>query len=139
MIRGSCLCGAIRFEIAGEHSKVGICHCSLCRKASGAGSTAIIALAADCLRWIAGEDMLTQYERPSGYGVTFCRVCGSPAPDSDGRRTMYRVPVGLLDGNPPLLVGDHIYVGSKAQWDEIAGPDPQYDGDGPDRPRTERA
>lgn len=139
MIRGSCLCGAVRFEIDGAHSKIGICHCSLCRKSSGTGSTVVIALAADRLRWLAGEDKLTQYERPSGYGVTFCRICGSPAPDPDAARTMYRVPVGLLDDDPPLVVGDHIYVGSKASWDHIAGEAPCFDGDGPDRPRDQMA
>jgi hypothetical protein len=139
MISGSCLCGAVRFEISGEHSKVGICHCSLCRKASGVGSSAIIALAADRLRWIGGKDEVAHYERPSGYGVSFCRTCGSPVPDPDDRRTMYRVPVGLLDGNPPLLVGDHIYIGSKASWDEIGDDAAQFDGDGPDRPRDQAA
>lgn len=139
MIRGSCLCGAVQFEITGEHSKVGICHCSLCRKASGSGSTAVIALAAERLRWIAGHDVLAQYERPSGYGVTFCRTCGSPAPDPDSGRTMYRVPVGLLDQNPPLAVGDHIFVGSKASWESIPNDAPHFEGDGPDRPRDQVA
>ena len=139
MIRGSCLCGAIRFEIAGSHSKIGICHCSLCRKASGAGSTAVIALAAERLRWISGETSVAQYERPSGYGVSFCRVCGSPAPDPDSARTMYRVPVGLLDDDPPLIVGDHIFVASKASWDEIGDRAPQFADDGPDRPRDQVA
>ena len=139
MMHGSCLCGAVRFEIAGPHSKIGICHCSLCRKASGVGSTAIVALAATSLRWISGQDVIAQYERASGYGTSFCKVCGSPAPDPDSRRTMYRVPVGLLDANPPLEVGDHIFVGSKAVWDEIGDTAPRFDGDGPDRPRDQLA
>jgi len=40
MLKGSCLCGGIRFEITGMHSKVVVCHCSGCRKTSGAGSAA---------------------------------------------------------------------------------------------------
>ena len=139
MIHGSCLCGAVRFEILGARSKIGVCHCSLCRKASGVGSTAIIALPATNLRWVSGQDTVSQYERPSGYGTSFCRTCGSPVPDPDSRRTMYRVPVGLLDENPPLAVGDHIYVASKASWDEIGDAAPQFEGDGPDRPRDQVA
>lgn len=139
MIGGSCLCGAVRFEIAGAHSRIGICHCSLCRKVSGGGSTAVVALAAANLRWISGQDAIAQYERASGYGTSFCRVCGSPVPDPDSRRTMYCVPVGLLDGDPALRVGDHIYVGSRASWDEIGDAAPRFDGDGPDRPRDQVA
>jgi len=54
-------------------------------------------------------------------------VCGSPAPDADAARTRYQVPAGLLDGDPPLRVAEHIYVGSKAQWETIAGGAPQHD------------
>ncbi len=139
MMNGSCLCGGVRFEIAGPRSKIGICHCSLCRKTSGTGSTATIAVAASNLRWICGQDSVTQFARPSGYGTSFCRTCGSPVPDPDSRRSMYQVPVGLLNDNPPLCVGDHIYVGSKAGWDEIGDAVPQFEGDGPDRPRDQVA
>src|SRR5688572_28897091 len=34
--KGGCLCGAIRFEVAGEPYRVGICHCLDCRKHHGA-------------------------------------------------------------------------------------------------------
>ena len=35
MQKGSCLCGSIRYEIDGELSDFGYCHCKSCRKASG--------------------------------------------------------------------------------------------------------
>lgn len=138
MMRGSCLCGAVQFQVIGPYSKIGLCHCSLCRKASGAGFTAVIALAEESLQWLAGQHLVRQFERPSGYGLSFCGQCGSPVPDPDLRRTMYRVPVGLLDGDPPLAVGDHIFVASKAEWDHIADTAPQFDGDGPPRPRDQQ-
>lgn len=139
MLQGSCLCGGIRFEIAGRHSKIGLCHCSLCRKVSGVGSTAKIVMAFESLRWLSGTDLVATYTRPSGYGSAFCRVCGSPAPDSDDARTMVGVPVGLLDGNPPLEIGDHSYVASKASWDAIGDRAPQFADDGPARPRDQAA
>ncbi len=79
------------------------------------------------------------YERPSGYGLAFCRVCSSPAPFSDRERTTYEVPVGLLDDDPPLAFGAHIYVGSKANWDVIGDDAPQFDERGPPRPRDQVA
>lgn len=104
MLKGSCLCQGMRFEITGTHSKVGICHCSLCRKTSGTGSSAAIVVAYDQLTWLAGQELVT-----SGPKHSFCRVCGAHAPDSNPRKTVYVVPVGVLDGNPNLLVGQHIY------------------------------
>ena len=139
MLKGSCLCGGIQFEITGTHSKIGACHCSLCRKRSGVGSTAVITTSFDQLRWLTGEDLVTTFERRSGYGSAFCRVCGSPAPDSDREQTMYAIPVGLLDDNPPLAFGDHIYVGSKASWDVIGDDAPQFAEDGPPRPSDQVA
>lgn len=127
MLKGSCLCGGVRFEAIGMHSKIGICHCSKCRKCSGAGSAAGIKIGSEGLRWIAGQDLLT-----SGPKHSFCRVCGSPMPDLIARKTLYEIPVGCLDDNPTLLVGDHIFVGSKASWDRIgADGAPQYEEGGP--------
>lgn len=133
MIKGSCLCGGIEFEVTGAHSAIGMCHCSLCRKVSGVGATAVIVIAFAALRWVAGQQLVTAFERPSGFGSTFCRVCGSPAPETDVRQTIYTIPVGLLDGDPPLRVGDHIHVGSKANWDAIGDDAPQFTEDGPPR------
>jgi hypothetical protein len=53
-------------------------------------------------------------------------------PDLNPGKTVYDVPVGCVDGHPKLLVGDHIFVGSKASWDVI-GDDgaPRYEESGP--------
>jgi hypothetical protein len=127
MLTGSCLCGGIRFEISGPVAGIVQCHCSLCRKSSGTGSIATIWVAADQLRWLSGEDLIKTFVRPSGYGTAFCAVCGSPAPDADAARTRYGMPAGLLDGDPPLRVVEHIFVGSKAQWEAISGDAPRHD------------
>ena len=127
MLKGSCLCGGISFEIAGPVAGIVRCHCSLCRKSSGTGSIATIVVRAEQLRWLSGEALIRRFERPSGYGTAFCSVCGSPAPDSDAARQAYTVPAGLLDGDPPLRVVEHIFVGSKAQWDAIGDDAPRLD------------
>ena len=108
MLKGSCLCGGMRFQVTGNHSKIGICHCSLCRKCSGVGSSAKIVIAFGELAWLSGRELVSTFERPSGYGNAFCRVCGSPAPDTDKRQTVYTIPVGLFDDTPKLKVGDNL-------------------------------
>ena len=126
MIQGSCLCGGVRFEITGKVSAIGQCHCSLCRKVSGTASNAALLTARASLRWTQGEELAQIYTRPTSWTTTFCRVCGSPLPLPHPNGKLFWVPAGLLDDDPDTRVEQHIYVGSKAPWDEIAGTAPQY-------------
>jgi hypothetical protein len=41
MHQGSCLCGAVHYEIAGELGPIFLCHYSKCRKASGSAFNAV--------------------------------------------------------------------------------------------------
>jgi hypothetical protein len=127
MLQGSCLCGGIRFEISGPVAGISQCHCSLCRKVSGTANIATIAVSADQLRWLAGEELVRTFARPSGYGAAFCATCGSPAPDANAARTRYGIPAGLIDGDRDLRVIEHIFIGSKAQWEAIPDDAPCFD------------
>jgi hypothetical protein len=138
MISGSCLCGGIQFEIHGDLPGIGQCHCSLCRKVSGVGSTATINIAAEQLVWRSGQDLVAEFQRPSGYGTSFCRVCGSPAPDANRTQTRYGVPIGLLAA-VPTAIAEHTYVASKASWDVIGDDAPQYAQAGPPLPEGQLA
>jgi len=125
MTRGSCLCGAIQFEIDGQTTEIGMCHCSKCRKVSGTASNASLMVARDGLRWLSGEDSLCRFALEDGWGAWRCAACGSPAPMLHPGGGAYWVPAGLLDADPGVRVAGHIFVGSKAAWDEIAGQAPQ--------------
>ena len=127
MIRGSCLCGGVRFEYARAVTQVGMCHCSQCRKVSGTASNAVIVVPATEFKWIAGEELQRVYAKPTGWKSTFCATCGSPLPQSIRGAAAYWVPAGLLDDDPGLAIGGHIFVGSKAAWDQIAGGAPQFE------------
>jgi len=67
--RGGCSCGAVRFELRGEPTVVGICHCLECRKATGAVAMAY----AD---WPRSAFTLTGVAREH-VGRSFCATCGS--------------------------------------------------------------
>src|SRR3546814_8073909 len=79
-LRGSCLCGEIRFEIDGKIGAAGQCHCSKCRKVSGTDGNAVFYASTAGFRWLAGEDLIERFVVPDGRGWTshFCRRCGSP-------------------------------------------------------------
>ena len=125
MTRGSCLCRTVQFEIEGKTTDIGLCHCSKCRKVSGVASNATLMIGRDGLKWISGEDRVAKFAMPDGWGPWRCSVCGSPVPKLHPGGGAYWVPVGLLDSDPGVRIAGHIFVGSKAPWDEIAGSAPQ--------------
>ena len=70
MIRGSCLCGAVRVEIDQVRSLTH-CHCGNCRKLTGAAFASYAHVDADKFRFVAGEDMTVAYEirRPAAFAI----------------------------------------------------------------------
>src|SRR3546814_4636919 len=62
-LRGSCLCGEIRFEIDGKIGAAGQCHCSKCRKVSGTDGNAVFYASTAGFRWLAGEDLIERFVR----------------------------------------------------------------------------
>ena len=75
MIHGSCACGAIRFEIDKVRSLTH-CHCSNCRKLTGAAFATYAHVSADKFRLTSGEDMMFKYESSPGSFRNRCKTCG---------------------------------------------------------------
>ena len=126
MLRGSCLCGAIAFEIDGRVSPMECCHCSRCRRTSGSAFSAALITAARSFRFLRGEDLLTRFELASGFRHDFCRVCGAPMP-APGDEKVVPIPAGCLDDDPGTQPFRHAFVGSKAAWFEIDDALPRFD------------
>ena len=127
-MRGSCLCGQIEFQIVGDlPTKIYQCHCSLCRKQGGSASNSAIIVEASQLRWIAGQEHILSYTRPTGFRSDFCSRCGSPVPNPVRTLAYYWVPAGLLDDSVSLEIGAHFCLASKAAWDPGPSGGLQYD------------
>ena len=120
--KGSCNCGGVKFEIAAPITDVYVCHCSICRKSTGSGGIAVAIIKKQDLSWIKGKDLVKKWLKPNHDWVTsFCVNCGSPLPGKNDPDTSY-VPVSLLDsGYENLKVQAHLFVDSKAPWEEIHG------------------
>jgi hypothetical protein len=116
MTKGSCLCGAIQFEIdaAGVVLTVG-CFCTNCRKVSGSQYGVYLQVKRGAFRWIAGEDQVGAYESSPGNKRGFCRVCGSVAPIATTFGAV-RVPGGALDEDPGVLPEVMLFSASRAGW-----------------------
>lgn len=125
-MQGGCLCGAIRYEVAGPLSDVSNCHCSMCRRFHGAAYSTYAKVNAPDFNWIKGRELLSVYETTPGIGWAFCRRCGSslgiPSGDKLGSITL-----GTLDVDPGVRPAYHMFVGSKAPWHDITDALPRHD------------
>lgn len=119
-MRGKCLCGAVNFELKGAIPNLYQCHCSLCRRATGSSANAALRIEAGQFAWIDGADQITEFETDGGYKSHFCRRCGSPVPNPTAGGSLYWVPAGLLEDGGGIRLAAHLYVDSRAGWDEIA-------------------
>ena len=78
MIRGSCLCGGVKYRVNGTLTQARNCHCSMCRKAQGAAFRSRASATVSEFEWVQGQDLVIFYESSRGNFRGFCRVCGSP-------------------------------------------------------------
>ena len=95
------------------------CHCTRCRKHSGAAAGAQGRVPRDGFRLLAGEELIEVYRPEDGMVKAFCRVCGSSlfGEHADGSQVSIRL--GTLDDDPGIKPQCHTFVGSKASWDEL--------------------
>jgi len=129
MATGSCNCERIAWSIDFDPADVYVCHCSICRRATGSNGIAVVLVANESLRWLRGKELITTWKKPNADWQTwFCRQCGSPVPGSNDDTRMF-VPAGAItDGGNHLKVAHHIFVDSKAVWDEIGDAGKQHAG-----------
>ena len=127
MATGECNCGAVQFEIDADLADVFVCHCSICRRSTGSNGIAVVLVRRDQFRWVRGEEHIAMWKKPNTKWETwFCRVCGSPVPGDNDATKMF-VPAGTLtEGGDALRVAHHVWVGSKAVWDEIGDTGKQH-------------
>ena len=127
MLRGSCLCRAVGYEIEGPFVHIGNCHCSICRKSHGAAFATWGILGPQQFRWTSGESMVRAYESSPGRQRLFCGNCGSPLASAH-EGDVAEVVVGTLDDDPGARPAEHIFVGSRASWHQITDTLPQHPG-----------
>ena len=134
LLKGSCLCGNIRFEYSGELGPITHCHCNQCRKSNGSAFAANCSIDGSQFNIVAGEDSIKEYESTTGKYRVFCNNCGSPIySKKDSIPGKLRIRLGLLDTKIDKKPSFHIYVSSKAEWHEISDELPQYPGIEPGR------
>jgi len=128
MYTGSCLCGKVRFEISSEIQRIIYCHCSQCRKAQGSAFATNGNVDMQGFKFISGESELTGYESSPGQTKYFCKHCGSPIiSTSTSNPNKVRVRLGVIESDITERPTAHIFVTSKANWEDIEGDLPKYE------------
>lgn len=118
MITGECFCGGVRYRYTGKLFNARSCHCSRCRKAFSSAASAYAEVDKDQFTWQKGEDLLTYYASNDAWGKFFCRQCGSTLCGAHNGE-IHGVTLGCVNGQPDVKLQMHLFVGSKADWEEL--------------------
>lgn len=120
---GSCLCGAIRFEVTGPLASPDACHCTDCRKVSGHyfASTDVPRAALT----LHGSDKITWYASSEKVRRGFCSICGSSLFWDPIERDWTAIAMGAFDTATETSLGKHIWVADKADYYDISDGLPQ--------------
>jgi hypothetical protein len=118
-VSGSCLCGAVRFEVRLPALFCAHCHCSICRRAHGAGYVTWVGVPTGSFALLAGEDHLARY-RSSDHGTrSFCKVCGSSLFFTSAHDDRIDVVLANLQGEADLRPQFHAFFEDRAVWVEV--------------------
>lgn len=124
-ITGECFCGEIKYEISGNLRDARSCHCSRCRKAFSSQASAYALVNSSEFKWVSGTGLLASYVGEHGFGLQFCKQCGSTL-CGIYKDEIHGVTLGCINEDPEIEIGRHIFVGSKARWEVIPDGVPQY-------------
>jgi hypothetical protein len=124
-LTGGCLCGAVEYAVPDDFAYALNCHCSQCRRATGAAFKPFGGIAAGRLAVTKGAGAIRRY----GAALTHdahCGTCGSLLWSLVRDGAYVHVTLGTLHGAPSIRPGAHIFTGSKAPWYDILDDLPQF-------------
>jgi hypothetical protein len=107
----------VRYEVELPFTDANYCHCSRCRKHSGAAASAQARIPRERFRLLSGEELIRVYEPEDGAVKAFCSVCGSSLfgrrwPEGDE----IAIRLGTLDGEPEIQPELHTFVDFAPEW-----------------------
>lgn len=125
-LTGRCYCGAVTLSIEKRPETVAICHCTDCRRVTGAAVAAFAAFARGTVA--ISPDPGNGFEVTPGVRRWFCRTCGSPlAATFDYLPQQIYVPVGVLDFADELTPELQCHSANKPPWFETLHQLPKHE------------
>lgn len=124
-LEGGCLCGAIRYRATAPALRGVICHCSICRRHSGAPALAFVHFPIASFTWIKAEPSWYRSSRYAERG--FCPTCGSTvAMREEVLRDRVQVCVGSLDTAAGVHIDDHVWTSERIPWFDVKDELPRF-------------
>ena len=118
-IQGKCLCGVVEFEATLPAKFCVHCHCSMCRRGSGAPFVTWAGFPTEALRIVKGEAHLVRRQSSPGGARSFCQACGSQLfCDNEHLPGIIDVTRASLADDAALEPTMHVYYSDKAPWVE---------------------
>ena len=127
---GGCLCGALRYEAAGEPLSAGHCYCGDCRKASGSGFIPFIGFASSAVRFAGQARQFKSRAASGGEAVrNFCPVCGGLVFGGEvGTHAWHTIYAGSLDDPTLFQPRIAIFTRGRPEWAVIPDSLTVFDG-----------
>jgi hypothetical protein len=126
ILTGSCLCAAVRYQVADEFEYALNCHCSNCRRTTGAAFKPFAGIRIEKLTLQAEPASVLRFGGDDAHDV-HCSRCGSLLYSVVRNGAYAHVTLGTLAEDPAIRPSAHIFVGSKAPWYEITDDLPQHE------------
>lgn len=116
-VNGACLCGAIQYRATLPAKWVAHCHCSICRRAHGAGFVTWAGFSSGLVAVLSGAEFLSRYHSSALATRTFCSRCGSMLFFESGQWPgETHVTLASLESTEGLEPQAHAYWSSRAAW-----------------------
>src|SRR3954454_5020733 len=116
-----CLCGGVRFEVAGPLEGAAYCHCTRCQRRTGTAASPSARAARGAVRVTQGEDLVRTWLPPEGgWGKAFCSTCGSARWSHDPDDPEVRgVRFGAFDQDPGIRPAHRQFTDFAAVWEPL--------------------
>jgi hypothetical protein len=125
MLKGGCFCGRVRYEVAGTPFHETGCHCSICRRTTGAPFVAWFSVHRSGYRLVGGEP--TKFKSTPKGTRSFCPECGTQLTfEHADFPEEIDVATCSLDDPEALPPRDHTRASSRLGWVKLADGLPAY-------------
>ncbi|MEJ2583304.1 MAG: GFA family protein [Acidobacteriota bacterium] len=119
-LNGSCLCGAVRFEVMSPTRWCAHCHCSLCRRAHGAAFVTWFGVDRSSFELVSGTDELSWYQSTPAARRGFCSRCGSTIFfESERWADEVHIALACMEGAIDRSPNAHVFYDSHVDWIEL--------------------